>query len=296
MRALNPALAQNPELAPTPMHRPAFAARPLSLCLVALATLPLAQPQERPPAKPADAPAAAPAQSSFEAELKKLAARWRSARREYDRAIKRGGDPSTLVDPTAEHVASARELALRAAADPMVAEVWTFALDISKGDPKGELYTECLATLRDGAIEERLARLIVEEWRPTLGSDAAESRLAALAERKLDAPAANAVRFALATSLLRPEHVAGAKSNAFAAEGESTPERIARARKLLEDVRAAEKDSALAKRADDMLFAFEHLAIGTTAEDFSTVDENGKPWKLSDYRGKVVVVDFWGYW
>ena len=25
-------------------------------------------------------------------------------------------------------------------------------------------------------------------------------------------------------------------------------------------------------------------------------DENGVSWKLSDYRGKVVVVDFWGFW
>ncbi|TAJ18713.1 MAG: redoxin domain-containing protein [Planctomycetota bacterium] len=45
-----------------------------------------------------------------------------------------------------------------------------------------------------------------------------------------------------------------------------------------------------------MLFAYEHLAIGTVAEDFTALDENGKQWKLSDYRGKVVIVDFWGYW
>jgi peroxiredoxin len=32
------------------------------------------------------------------------------------------------------------------------------------------------------------------------------------------------------------------------------------------------------------------------APDFEAVDENGAAWKLSDYRGKVVVVDFWGNW
>jgi cytochrome oxidase Cu insertion factor (SCO1/SenC/PrrC family) len=33
-----------------------------------------------------------------------------------------------------------------------------------------------------------------------------------------------------------------------------------------------------------------------TAPDFEAVDENGVKFKLSDYRGKVVVLDFWGFW
>ena len=36
--------------------------------------------------------------------------------------------------------------------------------------------------------------------------------------------------------------------------------------------------------------------IGSQAPDFSLKDENGKEVKLSDYRGKVVVIDFWGHW
>lgn len=44
------------------------------------------------------------------------------------------------------------------------------------------------------------------------------------------------------------------------------------------------------------LYEAEHLQIGMAAPDFETVDENGVAWKLSDYRGKVVVVDFWGFW
>lgn len=38
------------------------------------------------------------------------------------------------------------------------------------------------------------------------------------------------------------------------------------------------------------------LAIGAMAPDFTTYDVDGKPIKLSDYRGHVVVLDFWATW
>lgn len=38
------------------------------------------------------------------------------------------------------------------------------------------------------------------------------------------------------------------------------------------------------------------LANGTTAPDFAGLDINDNPVKLSDLRGKVVVIDFWASW
>ena len=38
------------------------------------------------------------------------------------------------------------------------------------------------------------------------------------------------------------------------------------------------------------------LAVGTTAPDFTVQDKAGNPIKLSDYRGKTVVLDFWATW
>ena len=38
------------------------------------------------------------------------------------------------------------------------------------------------------------------------------------------------------------------------------------------------------------------LDLGATTPEFSFTDINGKPHRLSDYRGKVVLLDFWGVW
>lgn len=40
----------------------------------------------------------------------------------------------------------------------------------------------------------------------------------------------------------------------------------------------------------------EKIAVGAVAPEFTTIDLAGKPVKLSDFRGKVVVLDFWATW
>ncbi len=52
----------------------------------------------------------------------------------------------------------------------------------------------------------------------------------------------------------------------------------------------------LADLVDNELFAFEHLRIGKLAPEIVGEDVDGVEFKLSDYRGKVVVIDFWGDW
>jgi hypothetical protein len=56
------------------------------------------------------------------------------------------------------------------------------------------------------------------------------------------------------------------------------------------------KSMTVGASATGELFEIRNLAIGKTVPDIEGDDLDGKGFKLSDYRGKVVVLDFWGNW
>ena len=49
----------------------------------------------------------------------------------------------------------------------------------------------------------------------------------------------------------------------------------------------------VADKAKSELFEIRFLAIGKTAPDIEGEDQDGKKFRLSDYKGKVVLLDFW---
>ena len=55
-------------------------------------------------------------------------------------------------------------------------------------------------------------------------------------------------------------------------------------------------DGMLGDQAKTVLEAMGNLAVGKKAPEIRGRDIDDKPLKLSDYRGKVVVLDFWGDW
>lgn len=52
----------------------------------------------------------------------------------------------------------------------------------------------------------------------------------------------------------------------------------------------------LADNAKNELYEIRFLSVGKEAPDIAGEDIGGNEFKLSDYRGKVVVLDFWGNW
>jgi hypothetical protein len=56
------------------------------------------------------------------------------------------------------------------------------------------------------------------------------------------------------------------------------------------------KTRTVGEAADAELFEIRHLLPGKPVPEVAGEDIDGKAFKLSDYRGKVVLLDFWGDW
>ena len=70
--------------------------------------------------------------------------------------------------------------------------------------------------------------------------------------------------------------------------GRKFPEKRARAE--------AATDPTLQTEIRQRIDIREKLGVGGTAHDIAGVDLDGEDFKLSDYRGKIVFLDFWGDW
>jgi peroxiredoxin len=55
-------------------------------------------------------------------------------------------------------------------------------------------------------------------------------------------------------------------------------------------------DSNYAAAADSAIYFLENLAVGKVAPEFAGEDTDGVLFRLKDYRGKVVMLRFWGDW
>ena len=97
------------------------------------------------------------------------------------------------------------------------------------------------------------------------------------------------------------EVVSGAALTALASSFEHDPTAVERYDKILQKQISKHPDLKIGRRdvtayAKQKLFASQHLRIGKVAPEVEGEDAEGKKFKLSDYRGKVVFFNFWGDW
>ena len=78
--------------------------------------------------------------------------------------------------------------------------------------------------------------------------------------------------------------------------GSATPEQKAEAEAAMVRVKELAPNSSCAMRIGAEEFEKTRLQIGMEVPDIAGRDLDGVNFKLSDYRGKVVVLDFWGDW
>ena len=59
---------------------------------------------------------------------------------------------------------------------------------------------------------------------------------------------------------------------------------------------AWKRETTLGKQASAALFEIHNLTVGKPAPEIEGSDLDKAAFKLSDYRGKIVLLDFWGNW
>jgi tetratricopeptide (TPR) repeat protein len=69
-----------------------------------------------------------------------------------------------------------------------------------------------------------------------------------------------------------------------------------RAKKLFHKIAKEHPQGDLAEDAKAYIFEMDHLQVGMVAPDLAGPGPDGQEIKLSQFRGQVVVLDFWGFW
>lgn len=178
--------------------------------------------------------------------------------------------------PGKEYVAEFRAIAEEAKGTDTAVKAWLWVLRLIDGDAKEtKRVVDLLLSehMRSEALGE-LTNYVRER-------DALRAMVAESPHERVRAAALTALGQVLLES----------KSASDKAEGRDCLEAV-----MAEYGELTSGNSTFGKLAERSLYELDHLQIGMTAPDFEATDENGVKWKLSDYRGKVVVVDFWGYW
>lgn len=79
-------------------------------------------------------------------------------------------------------------------------------------------------------------------------------------------------------------------------EEASKDEGLAMLKKLQADKGLKANNAKLYAQVEKDLFIAENLSIGCQVPDIVGTDQDDVEFKLSDYKGKVVLLDFWGIW
>jgi hypothetical protein len=170
--------------------------------------------------------------------------------------------------------------------DPQAADLLAWVATSGANLPAGRQATDRLVEkFPDNPVIERLCRELGYSGSPQAGET-----LKLILEKSTRPRVRSAAALALGRSLAtRLDRVADnpAEADKLAAEAEKY---------YTMGVEQLAKDDPARQQAEVQLQTFRALRVGKEAPEIKGGDLDGKEFKLSDYRGKVVLLDFWGNW
>jgi thiol-disulfide isomerase/thioredoxin len=177
------------------------------------------------------------------------------------------------------------ELAEKNPKDPVAGEALLFVISVTPEGPQQEKATSLLLKNQPERIPEACMMLAQS------GNPHAEAFFKAVLQGKDSSNKAKAFATlglaGLARNQLQMVDPQSAEAKTLTKKAEDLYEQILSKFKDVKEAFGA---------AEGELFVLRNLSVGKVAPDIEGEDSDGKKFKLSDYRGKVVVLDFWALW
>ncbi|MFN0007392.1 MAG: peroxiredoxin family protein [Planctomycetota bacterium] len=227
-----------------------------------------------------------PADPAWTALEREFSLRWQAHQSETQAARQQGLDPAKWpASPLDEYWGRAVAFADRGEVGAIQWCInYSEALGLApaaRNQRRLDLYRKWVKDLPEGpCLREVIYRLQAEANPGRLGGSTTGALLTEIAERVQDKKLRGEARGALGLMLL----------------GAGGPENTKRARELLDQAIEDNPGSEAVAVARGRLFQADRLQIGMRCPDFTAKDVDGVEFKLSDYLGKVVVLEFWGFW
>ena len=171
--------------------------------------------------------------------------------------------------------------------DPAVPEALMFVIRSAQGSELADAAQEML--LEDHLDSSEAMRVLSYQARYQ-----GDSVFQDILENNSDPKILATVRFVYAEYLLDMDSMRAYMADEIESrEKDPKDEALELLNMVIEDENTSEKTLSAAKRR---LFVLENLVVGKEAPEIEGLDTDGVSFKLSDYRGKVVMLDFWGNW
>jgi hypothetical protein len=244
------------------------------LAVVAAAWAGGSQPPGEPPKQPPKSAA-----EQYTALVKEFA----DARTAYSKAIQ---EAQKLLPQPPKYAAQFLKIAEDNPKDPAAVDALVWVCTNLASGPEHAKALDIL--LKEHADSPRLATLCAALGRTPTG----EATLRTMLDKSSHRDVKGAACFYLA-QLLTNNANRGRQDAELPKEAEALYERVV---KEFADVRTSPRGQTLGAMAEGVLFETRHLLVGKVAPEIEGEDIDGVKFKLSDYRGKVVMIDFWGHW
>ncbi|MCI0339621.1 MAG: redoxin domain-containing protein [Planctomycetales bacterium] len=240
------------------------------------------------PSRPAAPEVAKETRHDFQPELQKLTDAYDEAEDAFWEAFDNAATDAArekLRHPASEYVPRFRDLAARARGTKTALDshVWLLGNSGGMGEPDPKLVAETTDTV----LADFIASPDLEDFAKRIASYP-------LPPEKAD----SAYRLVVDRSPHRKVKAAAmlSRANAILQDASASDDRKSEGASLMASLIKDFSDTPYGAEANGFLFEKERLQLGMEIPDFEATDQDGMKFRLSEYRGKIVVVDFWGFW